>query len=57
MVPQPSPFTGLQQNCKFTAGSVVSVTGWCLLSADAQQWSGHGSGLQVIGGSLFHWNF
>ena len=53
MVPQPSSFTGAQQNGKFAASRVVSIAGWCLLRAGAQQWSGHGSGLQIIGGSFF----
>src|SRR5437667_7929673 len=56
MVPEPSPFTGAQQNGKFTAGRVVSIAGRCFLSAGAQQWSGHGSDLQIIGDSLLNWN-
>src|SRR4029453_2091945 len=52
MVPQPSSFTGAQKNGEFTAGRVLSIAGWCLLSAVAQQWSGHGCGLQIIGGSF-----
>src|SRR6478672_9146091 len=56
MVPQPSSFTGTQQQGKFAAGRVVSIAGWCLLSPGAQQWSGHGSGLQIIGCSLLNWN-
>jgi hypothetical protein len=56
MVPQPSSFTGVQQQGKFTAGRIVSIESWCLLSAGSQQWSGHGSGLQIIGCSLLNWN-
>ena len=56
MVPQPSSFTGAQQNSEFTARRVISIAGWRLLSAGAQQWSGHGSDLQVIGGSFFNWH-
>ena len=46
----------VQQNGEFTAGCVVSIDGWCLLSAGAQQWSGHGSGLQIIRCSFFNWH-
>src|SRR4029450_6077926 len=51
MVPQPPSFTGAKKNGKFTAGCVVSIDGWCLLSTGAQQWSRHGSDLQIISGS------
>ncbi len=56
MVPQTPSFTGAKQNGKFTAGCVVSVDSWCLLSAAAQQGSGHGSDLQIISGSFFYRN-
>src|SRR5437867_1037264 len=55
MVPQPSSFTVAKQHGQFTAGGVVSIAGWCLLSAVAQQRSGHGSGLQIISGSPLNW--
>src|SRR5436190_15728006 len=55
-VPQSSSFTRVKQNGKFTAGRVVSIEGWSFLSAVAQQWSGHGRGLQVIGCSLLDRN-
>ena len=51
MVPQPSSFAGAKQNGKFAAGRVVSITRWCFLSPGAQQRSGHGSDLQISGGS------
>src|SRR4029450_7325823 len=54
MVPQPSSFTGAQQNGEFTAGGVVSIDSWCLLSSRAQPWSSHGSGLQIIGGPFLN---
>src|SRR4030095_16017241 len=54
MVPQSSSFIRAKQNGKFTAGRVVSIAGWCLLSAGAQQWSGHGSSMQIIGGSFLN---
>src|SRR6266576_5243399 len=53
-VPQLSSFTRVKQNSKFTAGRVVSIERWSFLSAGAQQWSGHGSGLQIIGGSFLY---
>src|SRR6266480_4515022 len=56
MIPQPSSFTRPKQSGKFTAGCVVGIAGRCFLSTVAQQWSGHGSGLQIIGGSLLYWN-
>src|SRR6266496_5143635 len=56
MVPQPSSFTRPKQSGKFTARCVVSIAGRCFLSAVAQQWSGHGSGLQIISGSLLNRN-
>jgi hypothetical protein len=56
MVPQLPSFTVAEQNGKFTASRIVSIAGWCLLSAGAQQWSGHCSGLQIISGSLLNWN-
>src|SRR4029077_9803634 len=56
MVPQPSSFTRAKQNGKFTAGHVVCIAGWCLLGADAQQWSSHGSDLQIIHGSFLNWD-
>src|SRR6266403_3944288 len=51
MVPKPSAFAGAKQHGKFPAGRVVSITRWCFLSAGAEQRSGHGSDLQIIGGS------
>ena len=56
MVPQPSSFTRSKQSGKFTARCVVSIAGRRFLSAAAQQWSGHGSGLQIISGSLLNRN-
>src|SRR2546430_3685138 len=52
MVPQPSSFTVAKQHGQFTAGGVVSVDGWCLLSAGAKQRSCHSSDLQIIGSSF-----
>jgi hypothetical protein len=54
MVPQLPSLTVAEQNGKFTAGRVVSFAGWCLLGAGTQQWSGHRSGLQIIGGSFLN---
>src|SRR4029453_6402643 len=54
MVPQLPSLTVAEKNGKFTAGRVVSIAGWCLFRAGAQQWSGHGSGLQIIGGSFLN---
>src|SRR4029453_14128808 len=56
MVPQLPSLTVAEQNGKFTAGRVVSIAGWCLLSVGAQQWSGHRGRLQIISCSFFHWN-
>src|SRR5436189_4538752 len=55
-VPQSSSFTRVKQNGKFTAGRVVSIEGWSFLTAGAQQWNGHGSGPQIIGGSFLNWH-
>src|SRR5947207_733489 len=52
MVPQPSSFTVAKQHGQFTAGGVVSIDGWCLLSAGAKQQSCHSSDLQIIGSSF-----
>jgi hypothetical protein len=46
----------VKQNGKFTAGCVVSIDGWRLLTAIAKQWRSHGSDLQIIGGSSFNGN-
>src|SRR4029453_5775746 len=56
MVPQLPSLTVTKQKGKFSAGRVVSIAGWCLLSTRAQQWSGHRSGLQIIGGSFLNRN-
>src|SRR4029077_17955434 len=47
-------FAAAKQNSKFAAGRVVTITRWCFLSSGAQQRSGHGGDLQIIGGSCVH---
>src|SRR5262249_60144632 len=56
MVPQPSAFTGAQQNSEFAARCVVSLEGWRWRGSVSEQWSGYGSRLQIIGSSCFSWN-
>jgi hypothetical protein len=56
MIPKAPTFAISKQNRKFTAGCIVSIDSWCPLSAGAQQWSGHGSDLQIIAGSLLNWH-